>query len=457
MYIESKIIDFGNTILSGIQDKTGFLSKKSYLINNIDHIMFIAICISIIASTFVGNGYSALSLCIVSALYILTLIFKKGADFKLNKSLLFLFLYFLTGIISTINSTLVHASIIGFSKTTLYFIYFLGIYQYTRLHKDKTTTIAAIVSCCISAEIVIAFIQNNTNVLSAATWQDTSRLNPEQVLTRVYGTLKPSNPNLLGGYFIASAPLLWLYTSIKYLKKEYKLFIPCLIFSILTIPAIFMTGCRGAYIAIFFMLIILFCSAYKLLKESKNQVYYFINQYKIVFIAAIIGIGTAVMLFVPKISSRIISIFAMRNDSSTSFRMNVYNSSVQMFQDNFLLGIGCGNKVFREIYGLYMLSGFDALSAYSVFLEIAVENGILGLIFYILFLFYLIKDALKKLNKTNNIETKLILIASIISIVGVLIHGFVDTVYFRPQIQIIYWISVAITFTVTEEKENKLS
>ena len=32
----------------------------------------------------------------------------------------------------------------------------------------------------------------------------------------------------------------------------------------------------------------------------------------------------------------------------------MYNSCVNMFKDNWLLGIGVGNKNFREIYGLYM-------------------------------------------------------------------------------------------------------
>ena len=31
---------------------------------------------------------------------------------------------------------------------------------------------------------------------------------------------------------------------------------------------------------------------------------------------------------------RFLSIFAMRNDSSNSFRFNVYHSSIEMFKDN---------------------------------------------------------------------------------------------------------------------------
>ena len=69
----------------------------------------------------------------------------------------------------------------------------------------------------------------------------------------------------------------------------------------------------------------------------------------------LIGLVVAIFVFVPSILKRLLSIFVLREDSSTSFRMNVYNSSISMFKDNWLMGIGTGNKTFREIYGLYMV------------------------------------------------------------------------------------------------------
>ncbi len=147
----------------------------------------------------------------------------------------------------------------------------------------------------------------------------------------------------------------------------------------------------------------------------------------------------------------------MRNDSSTSFRMNVYNSSLQMIHDNLWLGIGCGNKVFREIYGLYMLSGFDALSAYSIFLETAVESGIFALIFYVLFLWFLLKEGIKSFNKTDSLNSKIILSCGMLSIIGVIIHGFFDTIYFRPQIQLIFWVAVAVITIYSNIQEHKVA
>ena len=112
-----------------------------------------------------------------------------------------------------------------------------------------------------------------------------------------------------------------------------------------------------------------------------------------------------------------------------------------MFKDNWLLGIGCGNQNFREIYGLYMKTGFDALSAYNIYLETAVESGIFALAAFLAFLYCNIFRAVKYILKKCNIKS-IYLIIAVISLAGMLIHGFVDTVFFRPQIQFIFWIMI---------------
>ena len=391
MYFESKIFELINNLLFFIQNKLAKITEKSYISDNIENVLFFFICLAIITSLVCGNGITAVLMCIVTIFLVLTLCLKKGACFSLEKSSFFLLLYFIMALVSTVNSTMISQSFTGLSKTVLYLSFYLSVLQYLRLHKEKIFTIIEIIALTVCFESVVAVLQNNAGVLSAATWQDTRTLNPELVLTRVYGTLKPSNPNLLGGYLIAAIPFLWLITTIKFTEKKTFAFSVYLIFAIASTAAIFMTGCRGAYIALFFMFIGLIFVLYNIIKDFCPDLYNKINSHKNTVLISAVSAAAAILICFPKIFHRILSIFAMRNDSSTSFRMNVYASSAEMFKDNFLFGIGVGNKVFREIYGLYMLSGFDALSAYSVFLETAVESGIFVLIFSILFAFFLIK------------------------------------------------------------------
>ena len=264
--MNSVIIDFLNKILVKIHEKTEILTENSFILSNIDNILFFFICVSLITSIFTGNAYTALLLCIVSVLFGLMLLLKKEVLFGFNKSTFCLFLYFLTAIISTVNSTMPHQSLTGVSKTVLYLLFFIAVTNYLKIHREKIKFLAALIAMCVSFEVVIAFIQNYTDVLSIATWQDTSKLNPELVLTRVFGTLKPSNPNLLGGYLVAAAPFVWLTAALNFVEKKKTEFIIFSVFSVLTISAIFMTGCRGAYLALFVMLLALAAAVYQICK-----------------------------------------------------------------------------------------------------------------------------------------------------------------------------------------------
>ena len=100
-----------------------------------------------------------------------------------------------------------------------------------------------------------------------------------------------------------------------------------------------------------------------------------------------------------------------------------------------------------------MKTGFDALSAYNIFLEIAVESGIFALIAFLGFLVTLVKNSLSFILKSNDIKAVIIVSSAIISIIAVCIHGMVDTVFFRPQIQFLFWTMVAIARTLIFDKE----
>ena len=91
-----------------------------------------------------------------------------------------------------------------------------------------------------------------------------------------------------------------------------------------------------------------------------------------------------------------------------------------------------------------MRTGFDALSAYNIYLETAVESGIFALIFFILFLITNLYNGIKFIFKNSFTENCIFVVIAIMSIIGLLIHGFVDTVFFRPQIQFTFWIMIGI-------------
>ena len=119
-----------------------------------------------------------------------------------------------------------------------------------------------------------------------------------------------------------------------------------------------------------------------------------------------------------------------------------------MFLDNPFLGIGVGNQNFREIYGLYMKTGYDALGSYCVPLEIAVESGIFALIAFVVFLIFVIKHCLKICLSDKQINIKVLALSIILMIFATMGHGLFDTIWFRPQLQFLFWALIASLRTI---------
>ena len=427
---------FLNTALFFVQKIFKPVYERSFILKNIDYLIGCCILMVIFTSTFASSdtiGYFGIFAIILT---VIKLISKPNEKFALTIGDQFLLVYFLIVIISVAGSSLFYLSLKGAFKTFTYLGFYMALIHYLKDNKNMIKYIFAAFALCTLSETAIAFIQNFTSVGEISGWQDTSRLNPEEVMTRVYGSLKPYNPNLFGGYMLACIPSALV---LPFINKKTAL--PAILIFILSSAALVFTGCRGAYIGYFMQIIGLVLLTYKFLEPM----------YKKLFTMAVTGIFaimTFVILSVSALRARVLSIFAMRSDSSNSFRFNVYNSCIQMFKDNWLLGIGVGNQNFREIYGLYMKTGFDALSAYNIYLEIAVESGIFALLAFIGFIGANIYKAVKFIFSEKSIETVYI-IAALVSVIGILFHGIVDTVFFRPQIQFTFWIMIAIIRVIT--------
>lgn len=434
-----------NNILSMFQNLLKPIYSRSFVLQKIDWLIFINILFVILTSTFAQSdsiGYFAIFAIILTAVKLLT---KSGERFILSTADKFLLVYFILVVISVAGSSLFYLSLKGFFKTFIYLGFYISFIHYIKDNKSKIKYILIALALAAIGESLIALKQNFLSVSEISGWQDMSRLNPEEVMTRVYGSLKPYNPNLFGGYMLAVLPATLTLVYLPLLNKHYKTALFGFTCFVMSASAIVMTGCRGAYIGLFTELVLFALITYKFLKPRLKKIFISIcTAFSMLIFFAILSTAS--------LRARIFSIFAMRSDSSNSFRFNVYHSCLDMFKDNWLLGIGVGNQNFREIYGLYMKTGFDALSAYNIYLETAVESGIFALIAFLGFIVSNISAAVKYILRRKNVNVIYLAIA-LTSLLGMLIHGFVDTVFFRPQIQFIFWIMTGIIRVITFENK----
>ncbi|MBR5304330.1 MAG: O-antigen ligase family protein [Candidatus Gastranaerophilales bacterium] len=295
----------------------------------------------------------------------------------------------------------------------------------------------------MSYESIVAIIQNASGVVEISGWQDMTNINPEQVVSRAYGTLQPYNPNLLAGYLLCglSSFVYLVLVNLKQGKKRIALIF--LGFLLLNLVAIIDTGCRGAYLGFLFFFPVLFLALIYYAKTQMGGLSNVKKRYKNLTIAGMVAI-LAFIATNPALIKRVESIFALRADSSISFRLNVYEAVWRMFLDNPFLGIGVGNQNFREIYGLYMKTGYDALGSYCVPLEIVVESGIFALIAFVVFLILVIRQCLKLCLLNKQINVKALALCIILMIAATMGHGLFDTIWFRPQLQFLFWTYVAM-------------
>lgn len=450
----SLILDFFNKIISFSQDKFTYLWENSLILKHIDNLIYASIIGVFVISTFAASDYMGYLALIALFLTVIKLFVKPGEKIELNLFEFFLILYFLIIVISLAGSSLFHLSLKGFFKTFTYIGFYFAVVQYFKNHLSKIPLTIFVIALCAGSQGIIGLFQNFSQVGEISTWQDTTNLNPEDILTRVYGSIHPYNPNLYGGYLVASLPALFGSFVINLIDKHYKRSIVLFALTLLTSFSLILSGCRGAYVGLLVIYLSFFGFLAKYIWYDLQNKKEFFKKLYLSFCTFMAALAGCMILFIPAIQKRVLSIFAMRADSSTAFRMNVYQSAIQMIKDNWLVGIGVGNQNFREIYGFYMRTGFDALSAYSIYLEIAVESGIFALIAFLAFLITLIQRAIKFVLTSKDLKMTLIVATAIISVIATMVHGFVDTIFFRPQVQFIFWTMVAFISAILKSSDK---
>jgi putative inorganic carbon (HCO3(-)) transporter len=165
-----------------------------------------------------------------------------------------------------------------------------------------------------------------------------------------------------------------------------------------------------------------------------------------IVLGGLIGVLILAVIFVEPVQIRVLSIFADRKDSSNNFRRNVWDAVFDMIRDRPIFGIGPGHNSFNKVYPLYQRPRYTALSAYSILLEVAVETGFVGLACFLWLIIVTLNTAflqMRRLRRLRNVEG-FWLIGAIAILLGMLAHGTVDTVWYRPEVNTLWWLIVAL-------------
>lgn len=405
-------------------------------------ILFASLSLPQFANDRFGIGIVAM---ICFLIFALNVGFHNIKSIKFNSLDFLVIILFAIMLISTFSSYFLTESLKGLLKYTILFgSYFMLRFTIANCSKNTFLNLWSIIFFLGFIVAAIGIYQYIIGVQPLATWEDP---NLETIHTRVYSTL--GNPNLLAGYLLLILPVsIFIPLEMKF-NDFYKFLF--LTGSLTIFICIIFTGSRGGYLGLLSGIIFIAIASIKFL----TKVFHKTNNKVKVLVAVLLTVGFYFLLtsMFPIVSERIATIFAFREHSSNSYRLNVWTSCLKILRDNWLIGVGPGNSTFRQVYGLYMISGFDALASYNIFLEIALETGIMGLIiFSLIFLTSFLKLHYMFWNKGNIFSLGIAL-----SLIILLTHGMVDTVFFRPQVFIPFWFLLAsIDKLDTEISKNSL-
>ena len=147
------------------------------------------------------------------------------------------------------------------------------------------------------------------------------------------------------------------------------------------------------------------------------------------------------------------SIANMGERSSLASRAAIWKSAGLMIENNSLFGIGPGN--FNEKYLEYQkyfppYLEWSAPQPHNIFLTFWLESGLVGLVGFILLLFNFFRD--NKIAIKNNRDFGILFLGIIIYI---LVHGMVDTTYWRNDLAVVFWVIIAANIYLAKNNPLK--
>ena len=279
---------------------------------------------------------------------------------------------------------------------------------------------------------VLALRQLYASTEELARWADPNSISTGTI--RIYGPL--GNPNLLAGYLLPLLPLAAV-ALLRWTGIGSRLFAGTTL--VLGVSATVWTYSRGGWLGMLAGLATLMLLL--ILRSTRHwpPIWRRLLPLAVLVLAAALLAVAATKL--EPIRTRVASLLAGRGDSSNNFRINVWLAAIDMIQDRPWLGIGPGNAAFNSIYPLYQQPKFNALSAYSVPLELLVEMGLPGLIAALGLLWSTLRSGLQGLTLPPPAAGAAL--ASLAAIAGLLTQGITDTIFFRPEVQLIGWFCLA--------------
>lgn len=269
----------------------------------------------------------------------------------------------------------------------------------------------------VSAVVSLYGIYQKLTGQAETTWTDTEMF--EEMGGRIYSTF--GNPNVFGEYLLIVMPItfgLMLKAASANRKTVY------LGVFVLQTVCMILTYSRGCWIGIALSMAVMIVFTRRKLTS-------------LMVFAVLLA-----PLFIPEtIMQRLMSIGNVA-DTSTSYRVYIWQGTLRMLKDFWYCGVGIGEAAFGNVYPSYSLNAVSAPHAHNLYLHILSETGILGmatvLVLIVLFYKYISSAAIK------NSENKITAVSLGAAMIGYLVQGMFDNVWYNYRIYFFFFVLLAL-------------
>ena len=299
-------------------------------------------------------------------------------------------------------------------------IYFIGV----NMIRTKEIIMRCVTLMAVSGFLVAIYgiLQNHLG-LTGAIWHDAAMFD---IGGRVMSTFE--NPNVLGKYLIMIIPF-FVVAIVLFKRTQTRLLYTagllcmcmCLVY----------TWSRGSWLAFIIATMVLL-----LILERKVLA---------IYMAGILALPFAPLILPDAVTRRFLSIGNIA-DTSTSYRVSIWQGTIRMLREHFFTGIGIGIEPFSIVYPEYALSGIEtAPHSHSLYLQVLVEYGIVGIAILSLIIFFFIQCCFCAMKKADEIYLKLFAAAGFCAVGGFLINGMTDFVWYNYRVYLMFWLVIAVT------------
>lgn len=172
----------------------------------------------------------------------------------------------------------------------------------------------------------------------------------------------------------------------------------------------------------------------------------------------LIPLIAAALLMIPllpkSVLARILTIGNMA-DTSSAYRLYIWDGAFRLIKHFWYRGTGLGPAAFAEVYPLFAHSfARPAPHTHMLFLEVFAEMGFIGFLTFVYLIGALVVRSTKKALKEKKGEMRIYSVAAASSMIGILIIGFAEYVWFYPRNLFIFFIAIGVAMAAARKKDD---